>query len=270
MSHALQEIAPGLHIRQYRRARFERIVSPLPGVIRIEAGEKRLSAGTDICSAPAGSFALLADHTPLTIENLPPSGDPYAATALAFPRSIFDAACHRLDEHAVGNGASVSASLATPELSRAFDAVLSAFERHETGPRLDLLCEALALELSLAGLSLPPARQPGFSDTLRGLLASEIARSWTAESAARAIGVSPATLRRRLKAEGTAFNEILRELRLASGLHLLQTTRWPVASVATAVGYASPSRFSQRFRQRFGCAPGDLRKPLTTIDRSLR
>jgi AraC-like DNA-binding protein len=46
---------------------------------------------------------------------------------------------------------------------------------------------------------------------------------------------------------------------MASALTLLQATSRPVAEIALAVGYASPSRFAVRFRHRFGFSPSAVR-----------
>jgi len=40
---------------------------------------------------------------------------------------------------------------------------------------------------------------------------------------------------------------------------LLQWGRRTIMDVAASVGYQSPSRFAERFRQHFGLSPGELR-----------
>ncbi len=64
------------------------------------------------------------------------------------------------------------------------------------------------------------------------------------------------TLFRRLKAElGRSPEEHLREVRLQAAARLLEQRRGNVAEVADAVGFASVSYFSRRFRERFDCTP---------------
>ena len=46
---------------------------------------------------------------------------------------------------------------------------------------------------------------------------------------------------------------------LERALALVQTSSLPIGQVAEACGYASASRFSARFRTRFGCTPRSLR-----------
>ena len=72
------------------------------------------------------------------------------------------------------------------------------------------------------------------------------------------MGMSGATLRRRLAAEGASLRRLVAEARLAQALVLLQTTRLPVKSVAQRVGYASVSAFTRRFGERYGADPSDI------------
>lgn len=45
-----------------------------------------------------------------------------------------------------------------------------------------------------------------------------------------------------------------------SGLTLVQETRMTICQVADAVGYRSQSRFTDRFKERFGVTPTALRR----------
>ncbi|WP_286716110.1 helix-turn-helix domain-containing protein, partial [Thalassolituus sp. UBA2009] len=56
---------------------------------------------------------------------------------------------------------------------------------------------------------------------------------------------------------------LLSQLRLVQGLNLLQTSSLSVQQVADACGYRSASRFSERFRERFGTSPAELRHSQT-------
>ncbi|MGE4424726.1 MAG: helix-turn-helix transcriptional regulator [Pseudodesulfovibrio sp.] len=69
------------------------------------------------------------------------------------------------------------------------------------------------------------------------------------------LGASERSLRRHLSREGTSLTDILREVRLNSGLALLQTGRVTVGETAYRCGYNSASRFAGLFRERFGVSP---------------
>jgi len=76
--------------------------------------------------------------------------------------------------------------------------------------------------------------------------------------------MSESTLRRKLKAEGTSIQEIKDQTRMGFGLHLLQTTKKSISIIAQECGYQSQSRFTSRFKDRFGLTPTELRKTKLT------
>lgn len=125
---------------------------------------------------------------------------------------------------------------------------------HRTQELLRLLVGA-----GLAG-NLLQGPGPDLRQQLVAYMRAEPTRLWQVDEVARSFGQSESTLRRRLREQGTGFRDLLEEARLSHGLQLLQSTRWPVARVALASGYQSQSRFSERFKLRFGMLPGELRR----------
>lgn len=105
---------------------------------------------------------------------------------------------------------------------------------------------------------MPRASEP-LGSRLTALLAASPEFAWTAANAGRRLGMSEATLRRRLAEEQTQFRTILQDIRMHHAMTLLQTTRWSLSQIADACGYRAASRFSLRFKQRFGCSPVDIR-----------
>lgn len=71
--------------------------------------------------------------------------------------------------------------------------------------------------------------------------------------------MSEATFRRRLADQGQSFHDILIDVRMTTALRLLQINDRPVADIAYQVGYESASRFSVRFKKRFGFSPTAVR-----------
>ncbi|EHR70495.1 DNA-binding domain-containing protein, AraC-type [Burkholderiales bacterium JOSHI_001] len=83
---------------------------------------------------------------------------------------------------------------------------------------------------------------------------------WPAlDAVAAELGLSPATLRRRLAEEGCHWQQLKDELRRDLAIHHLAQGRLSVADVATRLGFAEPSAFHRAFRQWTGGAPGDYR-----------
>ncbi|WP_437767834.1 AraC family transcriptional regulator [Sorangium sp. So ce281] len=94
---------------------------------------------------------------------------------------------------------------------------------------------------------------------VRALVRRDPARAWAAPEVARALGVSDATLRRRLGAKGVSFRALLWKERLDLAKALLRSGRHGVLEVATACGYDSASRFAEQFRRSEGVSPSEYR-----------
>jgi len=94
---------------------------------------------------------------------------------------------------------------------------------------------------------------------LRRLVSGSLADDWTSPRVAAHLALSEATLRRRLSSEGATFGDLLTDARMSSAMTLLQSTNRAISHIASDVGYASASRFSIRFRARFGFAPSAVR-----------
>lgn len=117
----------------------------------------------------------------------------------------------------------------------------------------------LLVRHGLAG-NLLMALQPSWRQRVAHLLSLNPAHGWEAPEVSERLGCAESSLRRHLRGEGTRFRDLLEEVRLVAGLALLQETFWPVARVAAEVGYDSHSRFSERFRLRFGMTPSELKR----------
>jgi AraC-like DNA-binding protein len=121
---------------------------------------------------------------------------------------------------------------------------------------LELLCHMGHKEiLSMLGNS-------QVSQRLHALFNLQGFHELTMESICEQLAMSESTLRRKLKLEGSSVQEIKDQARLGLGLHVLQTTQISISVIAEQCGYQSPSRFSERFKHRFGLTPSDLRRTI--------
>lgn len=75
------------------------------------------------------------------------------------------------------------------------------------------------------------------------------------EDAALALQVHPRTLRRKLAAEGVTFEAVRDDVRFTLARELLEMTDLPVASVASALAYATHGAFIDAFRRWSGTTP---------------
>ena len=60
--------------------------------------------------------------------------------------------------------------------------------------------------------------------------------------------------------KGVNFQSILDDVRLNNALSAIQTTVKPISEIARENGYKCPSRFTERFHNRFKITPRELRK----------
>ncbi len=72
-------------------------------------------------------------------------------------------------------------------------------------------------------------------------------------------GISRWTLRRRLEAEQTRFQDVLMRARMDEARQLLRHTRLPIREIGERVGYASISAFTRSFTRACGSAPSHYR-----------
>lgn len=95
---------------------------------------------------------------------------------------------------------------------------------------------------------------------VRELLARSLAAAPGLEGAARALHVSPRTLHRRLREEGTSFRDLKDRVRRELALARLRKPRQSVADLAAELGYSEPSAFFRAFRAWTGMAPTEFRR----------
>lgn len=224
-------------------------------------GSKRIHHGDEVCTVVAGQAAVVAGGLCIDVENIPAddSGQ-YLAALIVVPQTVIGVARTLLGAMLpVGcpDSGAPAACVALPLAAIASEvehclACCSA----PTRSRFDHALAGLLLRLDEMGFPavLQPTR-PRLADTIGTLVASEPARDWRSADIEHHFAVSGATLRRQLAAEQTTLRRILAETRLSRALHLLQSTRLPVKSVAARAGYQSVSSFVRRFHQRYGVEP---------------
>ncbi|WP_199261144.1 AraC family transcriptional regulator [Paracoccus binzhouensis] len=101
----------------------------------------------------------------------------------------------------------------------------------------------------------------GLSARIRARLRASPPEDWPDfDSVAAALRLSPATLRRRLRAEGQGFAAIRAEIRLTHARQLLRDTNLSVAEIAARLGYGEPSAFHRAFLKLAGTTPAAFRR----------
>jgi AraC-like DNA-binding protein len=138
---------------------------------------------------------------------------------------------------------------------------------------LAFLCHGLLVYVQRLGTPLclvavsgdRPLRDPRIERALE-LLNTDIARRWTVELLARAVGVSrPVFARQFLRVLGLSPMRYLTQRRLQIAAALLLGSDAALAEVAACVGYHSEFAFSRAFRRQYQVPPGLYRQRTGTL-----
>ncbi len=92
-------------------------------------------------------------------------------------------------------------------------------------------------------------------------LTSHLDSRLTIASLALQFHVNPTTLKQSFKEKyGISMAAHMKEHRLAAAAQLLKNSNDSVSAIANQVGFVSQSRFTEAFREKFGCLPREYRK----------
>ena len=132
---------------------------------------------------------------------------------------------------------------------------------HAEAKALELLCEVLTLDASVANPTISTECEARRLDAARRMLASHLKSAPTTSEVARSVGMSETKLKRAFKSRFgvTVFNYGL-ECRMRHALELLRCKQMPVGQVAHAVGYQHQTSFTAAFQQFFGFLPKHARR----------
>lgn len=150
-----------------------------------------------------------------------------------------------------GGGHSVPLSAALIEALRhaATEVACGAGSGHVRQARMTELLALLADEPAAAPLFALP-----LEERLRRMFRARPDRDWRCAEVARTLGLSDATLRRKLRGQGAGFNDLLRTERMGVARDLLEGGM-ASGAVALSVGYASRAHFARSYRAVYGCNP---------------
>jgi len=232
------------------------IVKPL--FIAVLGGNKKLGKDDEII-CHAGDFIFLSDSPSINMRNIPKEED-YLALLIEFEYKDFDGlqiSTTNKQQYCVG------------EVSFTLEKCLQQFIEYASwAPKelwylrrkeiIELLCYMGHSQI------LSMVSNPKVGHKLHNFISNNPDEDVTMQKLCEQLGMSESTLRRKLKLEGTSIQEIKDQVKLSLGLHLLQTTLESVSVIAQKCGYYSQSRFTDRFKARFGLTPSELRKTKMT------
>lgn len=264
-THVVPAIGAHCFIVQATSGTFRRLRADQPGLIVVRRGCKRISSDRiDLEEGPGAAIVLPMNGEWTVINEIADGGD-YQADAFVFSPELVaayadparaplrEAATFRPDadfENALERAGRALTEGDQPDTIR----------RHLLGE--------IIVRLDALGMNLRSGEGESLQDRIRALVGRDIATEWTSSRITSALGVSEATLRRKLAVAGTSLTDIIVDIRMTRAVGLLQATELPINQVALEVGYESASKFAARFRERFGIAPRDIRIPAGEIARN--
>ena len=109
-------------------------------------------------------------------------------------------------------------------------------------------------------------QQDDIAGELNRKLADLMARGEAnADAACRALKLSRRTLQRRLKAEKTSFQSILREVRAELAITYLKDARLRSLEIAMLLGYSNISSFTTAFKSWYNMPPAEYRQKFLAL-----
>lgn len=183
---------------------------------------------------------------------------------------------HRLGSWLIGQRIrleEVSFSFAEPAHSGEYD-LLFACPRRYRASGTSLLFQARYLDMPLlqdertlkqflqhspADLLARPDGGDSLTSQIRRLLGRDCSRWPDLEAVARQLHVSPQTLRRHLREEGSSFQELKDHLRRDLAIYHLGQNETSIQAIAEQLGFSEPSAFHRAFKKWTGLTPGAYR-----------
>lgn len=225
-----------------------------PLLIVVLSGDKELG-DIERFTCHSGDFIFLSDNPALSMRNIP-KNEEYFALLIEFDHHIFDGltlTAPSKQNYCIGK----TTQMLERCLIQFVDSCLWAPEKITTMRKkeiIEMLCYLGHKQiLSMVG-------NAKIDHRIHDMFCQQNYEELTIEYICQTLAMSESTLRRKLKAEGTSVQEIKDQARLGQGLNLLQTTHYPIGLIAQKCGYQSQSRFTERFKGRFGLTPSELRK----------
>lgn len=227
----------------------------------VVSGRKRLSSPFGETHFAAGKVFLISRATQWDVINEAAPGGNYEARLISFAPPLVEQFLERFGQFAATPPLQGCAgTVADAAFASTFDHATAALGNPETSAAVrDHRALEVLLLLAERGLVFAPSHGLSWADKVHRLVGQRPHANWTLDEVASAFHMSASTLQRRLADEEASVSRCVREARLEAAMGLLQGSSLQVSEIAARCGYASHSRFTAAFRQRFGYAPSHLR-----------
>jgi AraC-like DNA-binding protein len=246
-------------VRQRNDLVIHTFVTDHPALILLRRGRKTIRFGDTNLMLLPGDAVAIAPGTTCDVQNETEHGQ-FESTWIVCADSILSRMGSTLPDHKKLKSVVVLKNQGA-EFTQSFERAAQAIVAPDHVP--DIVAahrmQELLAWLAHAGLVFNAETSTDLQRKVRLMIGAAPNKTWNSRDLAHSLAMSEATFRRRLADQGQSFNDILIDVRMATALTLLQVTDRPVADIAYQVGYESPSRFSARFKKRFGFSPKAVR-----------
>ena len=237
---------------------FSKFGIDAPTFIFVKRGRKILTVGKKKIILDAGDAVAPAVGSICDVENYTDHGE-YEAHWIVFDDHIVTEFEKRFPKLLTMKEAVPLKGLGA-DFFKSFDEAVNAISQTNLPPLIaENRVSELLLWLAQTGFVFSSAKPEGLHKKVRSLISQAPQKQWASREVSDAFAMSEATFRRKLSEESVSFSEILIDTRMTTALTLLQVTDTPISEIAYQVGYESASRFSVRFKKRFGCSPNAIR-----------
>lgn len=112
-------------------------------------------------------------------------------------------------------------------------------------------------------LFVPPTNAQLLTAQIRAMLGQDFTQEFPEfEEVAEQLGLTPQTLRRRLKEENSSYQGIKDQVRRDAAIYYLSRPQLGIAEIAHLMGFSEPSTFHRAFKKWTGLTPGEYRQGL--------
>ena len=224
-------------------------------------GSKQLELGQASLHVAEGEVLVLTQACSVNVRNLTNAhSQGYASLSIALPENVLQAA--RLLYGSVvaqETAAAVMVAVRLDDIASALHTWAEATAQQQTLTAHMALTQIAVYLLQQGHLGLLWPVPKDLKTQIAQWVQTRPEHRWQSTDIEALMHMSAATLRRRLAAEGSSLKQVILHARMNCALDMLYTQTWPLPTLAAKCGYQSVKVFRQRFEQRFGLYPEQIR-----------
>lgn len=248
----------------------DRFPSTQSGILYIREGELNLRTGDNTSHVlSAGEFAIYHSDDLKELQSQALQ-EKFLAEMIIFEPSLFQSFCNQIPKphQSVSTTDSNTEFVVFSDKHNIANSVLLLLIQAKEAGSSDQAIESLAHALLFEMLQIAPSIQTVIRKAFNQSTAQKVIRfielnienEVSLESTAKFLGMSTATLKRRLAAEDLSFSQLLKVKRVNFAATKLRLTNKSIAQIAFESGFKSAAHFSTAFKGVQGMTPKEFRQ----------